>query len=77
MTEHLSQSTASDFVDRTGWRYRSRRRGRIWRITGLTPFGWRLCPDGWATIGEGGGVKALLRTREQLDDTSRWERVHG
>jgi hypothetical protein len=61
------------FVDRTGWRYRSRRRGRIWRITGLTPFGWQLSPDGWATVGTAGGVKSLIRSRDDLDDARKWE----
>ena len=65
------------FVDRTGLRYRSRWRGRVWRITGLTSFGWQLSPDGWATVGPGGGVRSLIRAGDELDDAMKWERVNG
>lgn len=63
-------------TDRVGWRYRSKRRGRVWIVTSGSTWGWHMLPD-WpgGSVSNGGGTKGLFRNDADLDDTRKWERV--
>jgi hypothetical protein len=59
------------FIDRTGWRYQAVLSGRTYTVEGLTIAGWALKPDQRRRY----APKRLLRSRDVLDDATKWMRV--
>jgi hypothetical protein len=67
-------------VDRTGEVWRSARRGRRYRVTGWTTWGWvlaplTLTPGNQLEVLRGSGVRECVVAETRLTDPKYWIRI--